>query len=200
MSTIPFILSPITALVLGLFTPASAQPPAGTPSQAGTHATGTSLNPTWETSVGYQVLHVPDQTFPLGLNVDGAANFGPTGLVAELGWAVGERDEVTSHVFNLGAGPRWTGRTQGKVWPFVQVLAGLAHARVSVETAEDIEVTSSSTHFMLQPGAGAVFLAGDGWGIIGQVDYRRVFLDKDKTGESGENDVRVFIGVRFILD
>ena len=53
---------------------------------------------------------------------------------------------------------------------------------------------------MLQPGAGAVFVAGDGWGIIGQVDYRRVFLDKDKTEESGENDVCVFIGVRFVLD
>jgi outer membrane protein with beta-barrel domain len=199
MSKLPFILSLIAALVLGLFTPASAQPPAGTPAQAGSHATGTSLNPTWETSAGYQVLHVPHQTFPFGLNVDGAANFGPTGLVAELGWAVHKSDDVTTNVFNLGAGPRWTARTQAKAWPFVQVIAGMAHARVSVDTA-GIEVTSSGTHFMLQPGAGAVFLAGDGWGIVGQVDYRRVFLDKDKTGKSGENDVRVLVGVRFILD
>ena len=56
------------------------------------------------------------------------------------------------------------------------------------------------TKFMLQPGAGAVVVAGDGWGIVGQVDYRRVFLDKDKDGESGENEFRVFVGIRFILD
>jgi len=43
-------------------------------------------------------------------------------------------------------------------------------------------------------------VAGDGWGIVGQVDYRRVFLDKEKDGESGENEFRVFVGIRFILD
>ena len=53
---------------------------------------------------------------------------------------------------------------------------------------------------MLQPGAGAVVVAGDGWGIVGQLDYRRVFLDEDEDGESGENDFRVFVGLRVVLD
>ena len=85
------------------------------------------------------------------------------------------------------------------MWPFAQVFAGFVHSRVSTEFA-GIDVSDSTTRFMLQPGAGAVFLAGDGWGIVGQVDYRRVFLDEDEDGESGENDFRVFVGVRVILD
>jgi hypothetical protein len=149
--------------------------------------------------LGYQVLHVPDQTFPFGLNVDGAANFGAAGLVAELGWALDTGDDVTSHVFNIGAGPRWSGRSQAKVWPFAQVLAGIVHVRSSIDSAAG-DTSDSSTHFMLQPGGGAVFVGGDGWGIITQVDYRRVFLDEDEDGESGQNDFRVFIGMRFILD
>jgi hypothetical protein len=81
------------------------------------------------------------------------------------------------------------------VWPFAQVLAGAAHLRSSVN-----DVTDSATKFMLQPGAGVVVVAGDGWGIVGQVDYRRIFLDEDEDGESGQNQFRVFVGVRLILD
>jgi hypothetical protein len=53
---------------------------------------------------------------------------------------------------------------------------------------------------MLQPGAGVFINAGDGWGVVGAVDYRRVFLDEDEDGESRENEFRVFIGVRVQLD
>jgi hypothetical protein len=62
------------------------------------------------------------------------------------------------------------------------------------------DVTDSATKFMLQPGAGVVMVAGDGWGIVGQVDYRRIFLDEDEDGESGQNQFRVFVGIRLILD
>jgi hypothetical protein len=190
-------LSVIAALTTVLVTPTYAQ----TSSQVGPggHPTGTSLTPLWDTSVGYQVLHVPEQTFPFGLNVDGARNFGPWALAAEAGWAFDKSDDVSYHVFNLGAGPRWTGRSTASIWPFAQVLAGFVHARASTEVS-GLDFSDSRTKFMLQPGAGAVVVAGDGWGIVGQVDYRRVFLDKDEDGESGENDFRVFVGVRFILD
>ena len=53
---------------------------------------------------------------------------------------------------------------------------------------------------MVQPGAGVVFLAGDGWGIVAQVDYRRVFLKEAEDGDTGENDFRTFFGIRVILD
>src|SRR4051812_9527519 len=64
MSKLASSLSIIAAVTLGFVTPAYAQ------TRADSHASGTILNPTWETSAGYQLLHVPDQTFPFGLNVD----------------------------------------------------------------------------------------------------------------------------------
>ena len=197
MSKLACCLSAIAALVIGVVTPAHAQAPAQ--AAAGTHPTGTILTPTWDASLGYQLLHVPDQTFPFGLNVDGARNFGPWSIAAEVGWAFDSSDDVDTHVFNVGGGPRWTARSIGPVWPFAQVFAGFVHSRVSTDFA-GLDISDSTTRFMLQPGAGAVFLAGDGWGIVGQVDYRRVFLDEDEDGESGENDFRVFVGVRVILD
>jgi hypothetical protein len=121
------------------------------------------------------------------------------GLAAEVGWSLDKDNDLTAHVFNVGAGPRWTKRSKAAVWPFAQVLAGIVHSRVSIDTAGG-DISDNATKFMIQPGAGAVILAGDGWGVIGQADYRRVFLDKDKDGESGQNQFRVFVGVRFILD
>ncbi len=196
MSKLIASLSIITALMAVQVTPAYAQ--TGAQAGAGAHPTGTTLAPLWDTSAGYQLLHLPDQTFPFGLNVDGARNFGPWSIAAELGWAYDKSDDVSYHVFNMGAGPRWTHRSTAKIWPFAQVLGGFVHARASTDLSGGD--SDSQTKFMLQPGAGAVVVAGDGWGILGQVDYRRVFLDKDKDGESGENEFRVFVGIRFILD
>jgi hypothetical protein len=63
---------------------------------------------------------------------------------------------------------------------------------------------------MVQPGGGVSFQAGDGWAIFGAVDYRRVFigdddpevepLDDDDDDSSGENEFRIFVGVRMLLD
>jgi opacity protein-like surface antigen len=160
--------------------------------------------PTFEISGGYQLLHVPDQTFPFGLNVDGAWNpTGSLGLVGEIGFALDSEDEdnvdVDTTVWNLGVGPRWNFRSTSRVLPFAQVLVGAAHARGSTEIAGQ-EFSDSATRFMLQPGVGVYYNAGDGWGVVGSVDYRRVFLDEDEDGESGENEFRVFLGIRLLLD
>jgi Outer membrane protein beta-barrel domain len=159
------------------------------------------INPTFELSGGYQFAHMPDLSLPFGLNVDGSRNFNRgLGVVGEIGWAYGSSDEsgsdVDTNLFNFGAGPRWTRQTAGQFQPFAQVLAGFVYVRESSNAGG----TTSDTRFMLQPGAGATVIAGDGWGIVGSVDYRRVFLDKDEFGKSGENDFRVFIGVRLLLD
>jgi hypothetical protein len=53
---------------------------------------------------------------------------------------------------------------------------------------------------MVQPGVGVGFIAGDGWGIFAQVDYRRVFLKESEDGDSGQNQFRVYFGARFLLD
>jgi len=44
---------------------------------------------------------------------------------------------------------------------------------------------------MLQPGAGVVVPMAHAFGVVGQVDYRRVFFR-----ETGENEFRLFVGLR----
>jgi len=202
-------LAAVVAFVTGLAATTAAQVPAGGSSTSGQAAaqpsaqtapgTGTTAEPTWETSAGYQLLHVPDQTFPFGLNVDGARNWGAFGLVADLGWAFRSQDDVTSNVWNFGVGPRWSGSRARRAWPFAQVIVGGVYARSSTDIAGQSS-TESKTRFMVQPGAGVGIVAGDGWGIFGQVDYRRIFLKESEDGDSGENDFRVYVGVRFLLD
>jgi hypothetical protein len=125
------------------------------------------------------------------------------GLVGEVGWAYKTDDEagadVSLNVFNIGVGPRLTARPSAKFQPYGQVLVGALHARTSLELA-DVDVSDSDTRLMFQPGVGVNVVAGDGWGIVGAVDYRRVILDEDEDGESGENEFRVFLGIRMILD
>ena len=142
---------------------------------------------------GYQLLHAPDQTFPFGLNLDGAMNGSKAlGVAGEVGWATDTVADTRIHVWNVGAGPRINGRPMGgKVWPFGQVLVGLVHVRGG---------GSSDNHFHVQPGDGVSFNAGDGWAVVAQGDYRRVFLDEDEFGESGQNQGRFFVGLRLLLD
>jgi hypothetical protein len=166
-------------------------------------ASAQTATPTFELSAGYQFLHVPDQTFPFGLNVDGMRHYGSLGLVGEVGWARHSDDDsgatFTNNMWNFGAGPRWTGFHTGAAWPYAQVLAGLALSHTNLDTAGGTSDTHSS--FMVQPGVGMTFIAGDGWGIFGQVDYRRTFFDEPaNTDHSMNNQFRVFAGVRMILD
>ena len=203
--------------------PAGQAPPAQAPAPADPGFAGTSLAPTYELTGGYQFLHAgEDLNFPFGLNVDGAWNVSPAfGLVAEIGWAFKTEevedltftDDISLHEWTFGVGPRWNGRGEGRVWPFAQVLVGAAVARASGEVA-GLDVSDTQTHFMVQPGAGVNIIGGDGWGIVGQVDYRRLFVgdddeddfddedvdDDEDDGDNGENQFRVFIGVRLMLD
>jgi hypothetical protein len=139
------------------------------------------------------MLHVPDQTFPFGLNLDGAWNNSKSfGLAGEVGWATDKVLDTRVHVWNFGVGPRINARPMGgRVWPFAQVLVGFVHARGDGD---------SDTRFQLQPGGGVNFIAGDGWGVVAQGDYRRVFLDEEEFGESGQNQGRFFVGIRLLLD
>jgi hypothetical protein len=174
---------------------------------------GTTTNPTYELSGGYQLFHAgrvctddtlteqcsADRTFPLGVAVDAARNFGAFGIVGEAGFAFDSEenngDDFKFNTWHLAGGGRWSLR-RGRVWPYAQVLAGLIQDRVNIEDGDDF----SQTSFMLQPGFGANFVVGDGWGLFGQVDYRRVFLDETENFSDSRNDFRVFIGVRMILD
>jgi hypothetical protein len=155
-------------------------------------------------SGGYQILHVPDQTFPFGLNVDAARHYGSLGLVGEIGFAYDSEDvtggDASATAWNFGAGGRWTGFNAGRVWPFVQVLLGAEVLRVSADIG-GIEDSDTETSFMVQPGVGVNFVIADGLGIVGQVDYRRTFFDEpEEVEDSINNQFRVFVGLRMILD
>jgi Outer membrane protein beta-barrel domain len=179
-------------LVLGFASTGFSQPAAGTDA------------PTFELSAGYQFLHLPDQNFPFGLAVDGARHYGQFGLVGEIGWSRDSDDELgvdlTTNMFHFAAGPRWTRFGSGRAWPYAQVLVGAAVAHASVDVAGD-DPDETETAFMIQPGVGVTFVAGDGWGMFGQVDYRRTFFDEpDDIEDSINNQFRVFVGFRMILD
>jgi hypothetical protein len=175
--------------------------PQGAPAQG---AALTTSSPTYELSAGYQFLHVPDQTFPFGLALDGAWHSGQFGMVAEAGWARHSDDDnggdLSTNMFHIAAGPRWSGFGSGRAWPYAQVLVGAAIAHSSVEIA-GIDSSDTETALMVQPGVGVTFVAGDGWGMFGQVDYRRTFFDEpDDTEDSVNNQFRFFLGFRMILD
>ena len=191
--------SPVVLVLCGTATVAAQQAPAPGPATPPAQATATTSSPTFELSGGYQLLHVPDRTFAFGLNVDAARHYGALGLVGELGFAHASEDETEGKegatAWNIGAGGRWTGFNPGRVWPFAQVLLGLEvmNGRAGAE--------DSDASFMLQPGVGINYVAGDGWGIVGQIDYRRTFFDEpENVDNSINNQFRVFIGARMILD
>ena len=182
-------------LTLGLAANAAAQTTTTAPMTA---------TPTFDMALGYQFVHVNDQNFPFGINFSGVRNFENLGLVAEVGWSMDSDNEfdvdVDTNMFNFGAGPRWTGFGSGRTWPYAQVIVGGVVARSSVEFA-GVDSSDSESSFMLQPGVGATFVMGDGWGLFGQVDYRRTFFDEpDDVDESRNNQFRVLFGARMILD
>jgi hypothetical protein len=192
MSTRSLPLGIVIALALGVASNAAAQAPA------------TTSSPSYELSAGYQFLRLPDQNFPLGLVVDGAIHRGSLGLIAEGGWALHTDDDAgidfTAHMWHIGAGARWTGFGARRAWPYAQVLVGAAIARSSIE-GPGFDESDTETSFMVQPGVGVTFVAGDGWGLFGQVDYRRTFFDEpDDVEDSVNNQFRVFVGARMILD
>ena len=178
-------------------------------------AAGTTVNPTFELGAGYQLFKAgkvcnddpltetcsADRTFPFGVAIDAARNFGALGIVAEGGWSFdSDESDGTDLKFNtwhLAGGARWNMR-KARFWPYGQILAGVIQDRLSLDIEDSDDI--SQTSFMLQPGVGVNFVAGDGWALFGQADYRRVFLDEEENLSSGRNDFRLFFGARMILD
>src|SRR5262245_8137977 len=146
-------------------------------------------------SLGYQMLHIPDETYPIGLAV--AASGRETGLTwaGEVGWSGDDQNEPgvsgTLNFVQYGAGPRWTAALHN-ARPFVQVLAGGVHTSANL-TVNGASLVDSDNAFMLQPGVGVIVPFASRWGVIGQGDYRRAFFK-----EQGENEFRLMLGVRIV--
>jgi len=227
MATRVWIITAVLALTLSASASAqgqgAAQPQTGSTSASA--ARTTAGPPTFEVGLGYQWLRSGDicindtdicggsQTYPLGFAIDGVRNFGHVGVVGEFGWSrraddltsIANQATATQNIFHYAGGLRWTGHNAARLWPYGQVLLGAATIRSAVsfddETIDEaLGESETTTKFIIQPGVGVTVVGGDGWGVFGQVDYRRMFLDEDTDGASGRNDVRVFVGLRFILD
>jgi len=149
--------------------------------------------------IGYQALHIPDETFPFGLNFDFAAPVtSRMHLVGEFGFAKDEQTEsgVSGNLtlYNLGGGARWTPlrnvpAARGTLVPFAQVLIG------ALRTDADLALNGESFNdadwaFMIQPGGGVTIPLSPALGVVGQVDYRRAFFS------TAENEFRFVIGVQ----
>jgi len=181
----------------------------------------TTTRPTWEFGLGYQYLRTGQfcagfdestctsddpKSFPVGLILDGVRNWGSIGLLGEVGWSRHDddnngdpfADRLTTDIWHAGAGLRWTGRW-GRVWPYVQGLAGAANARYD-GVVGGLNFRDNRGRFMAQAGGGVTFVTGDGWGLFFDGAYRRMFLDEDTDFQSGRNDDRGVFGIRMILD
>jgi hypothetical protein len=170
------------AMVGGVAAPASAQ---------------TTASRSMDASIGYQLLHIPDETYPFGFNVDVSRAMNDRWrLVGELGLAMDEQNEpgVSGDLsfFHFGGGPRFVAPMR-HVQPFVQLLAGAVHPRANL-IVNGTPREDNDWAFMLQPGAGISVPAGNVVSVFGQGDYRRAFFR-----EEGENEFRFSFGVRFGL-
>lgn len=142
---------------------------------------------------------------PLGFNVDVAGPISPSlDIVGQVDWSRWNKSEVifgtsadfTANFTTFGGGLRWSNRTNPGATPFVQALFGVMRSSFSCEVAgfdcEDlVGDDTSETDPMLQIGGGVAIPLG-GWSAVGQVDYRRIFVE-----DAGVNGFRVVVGARF---
>jgi hypothetical protein len=163
--------------------------------------TATAQFPRFEAAGGYQLVQTDEQTLPVGWSADVAANLTRSwSMVAEAGGAynrVPDQDlgsDVSLAIQSYGAGARWSLR-RAAIVPFVQMLAGVTRldARAEVRGAT---IGDSSTWFMLQSGGGVNVSVHQGWGIVGQVDYRHAFANEDEGSASEAHQFRALVGVR----
>jgi hypothetical protein len=157
----------------------------------------------FEVSGGYQATRAADQIFATGWSADLASNLSDAwGVVAEIsGSRRSEADadlgvDVRLSLDSFGAGIRLSKRGTRLV-PFLQTLAGATRVRAHAEV-QGTEIGDSSTAFMLQPGGGINVRLNGRLGLVGQADYRRVFLD-DNEGDSGESQICVRLSLRIGL-
>jgi hypothetical protein len=139
--------------------------------------------------VGYQMLHIPDNTSRLGVNLDVSAPRSDLwSIVGEFGLShFDEEDDVagSADIFHFGGGVRLNRPLAQSVSGFVQAIAGVEVARGESDT---------DAAFMLQPGAGVVATMSERWGLFAQADFRPVFFS-----EEVDEQARLVVGIRVTM-
>jgi hypothetical protein len=157
-------------------------------------------DPPLDMSVGYQVTHIPGQTYPLGVSLDiSGALTGMIRIVGEVGVSVATHTTSsygrgTLTLYHYAAGPRFR-VSVNRARLFAQVLAGGVRTHADLATASGSAFIDGDNAFMLQPGAGVAVPLTRHCAVIGSVDYQRVFF-KDY---GGDNETRAFLGLQIAL-
>jgi len=153
--------------------------------------------PSLDLSVGYQVLHIPGQTYPLGISLEMSGALTRTvRIVAEAGVSIARRTTSsygagTLTLYDYGGGPRVTARA-GLVRVYGQLLGGAVRTHADLSTASGAPFIEGDSAFMLQPGAAIIVPLTRTIGAIGEVNYQRVFFKE----YGGDNETRAFVGLR----
>jgi hypothetical protein len=178
--------------------------------------------PKVEGTLGYQAINArtgkaatgENAWYSIGFNIDGAWSLGSRlAVLGELGWGrspvegtctvctapipIHEQTRAAFNETNIGGGLRYNlGGNAGKFTPFVQAVVGVSRdsfdTRTALLFAELVGEAYTTNSFMAQPGAGVVYRMNQNIGIVGQVDYRRVFAE-----DEGFNAFRIVAGMRF---
>lgn len=147
--------------------------------------------PNVEIGAGLQFLHVADETYPFGWNIDLS---GPIGRHEVLRW-VGEggmaRDNPlpieTLTFYHLGAGIRLMPAQRRYAAPYVQFIGGVAHAN---NNRTSVGLWSP----MFQPGIGVSVPVARYMNLVGQGDYRIAVFNSQV-----DNEWRITAGARFMI-
>jgi hypothetical protein len=144
--------------------------------------------------------HIPGQTYPLGmgLGISGAVT-DTVRIVGEAGVSIARHTtstygDGTLTLYFYGAGPRVTA-SAGRLLFYGQVLAGGVHTHADLATRSGTPFNEGDNAFMLQPGAGVIVPLTRRIAVVGEGNYQRVFFKE----YGGDNETRVFVGVRMAL-
>jgi hypothetical protein len=154
----------------------------------------TRLTPSVEITGGFQTLHIPDQTYPFGWNVDMSGPMGDHELVrwvGEVGMAEDHPPIVESlRFYHFGGGVRFMSTERTHPAPFLQLLGGVAHAGREFASGSG----EAAWGVMFQPGAGVSVPLNRYVSIVGQGDYRLAVFSGHL-----DNEFRLSLGARFMF-
>lgn len=139
--------------------------------------------------------------YRFGFNIDGSMPINERlQAIGEFGWARHPfREDPAQSVgglnaLNAGGGLRWSVPGRFFFEPFAQLVAGLHRDSFDGATGPGrltfIGSGIPANSFMVQPGGGVVVPVSPELGIVGQIDYRRVFAD------TAIDTVRFVVGIR----
>jgi len=147
--------------------------------------------PAVEIGAGLQFLHIPDQTYPFGWNLDLSGPIGDHEAVRWVGDGGMARDNPlpieTLTFYHIGAGVRFMPPQRRYAAPYFQLVGGAAYAN-----NDGTKVALWGP--MFQPGIGISVPVARYMNLVGQGDYRMAVF----RGQV-DNEFRITAGARFML-